>query len=194
MRSMEIHFMDMILVCALLVLNHANRAASNQTKEEEHSLGKLNITEFYHTRRPIWTIITTANDSLDCQVDQKEFMNDTDIYFSRKGRTRTVTDIMRLHGKFVLPRKMNVGPKSRPPDCIEELIHEHRKSCGVFKLGNITNGTKYHAYEIRVRDYGGYQSAQACLNWFNKTYRGETFKRRLYQTSCRSITRINMLG
>uniref|UniRef100_L7LSR9 Putative group i salivary lipocalin n=1 Tax=Rhipicephalus pulchellus TaxID=72859 RepID=L7LSR9_RHIPC len=197
MRRMVIQFIGIMLVCALLVANYATSAASERTREENGSPGGLNLREFFNTNMYIWTFLTTANGTNKCQVDKKEFINATDVYFTRTDRTRTATVIASLHGKFDVnqPYGMEVGPKLGKANGREELLYQaQRKSCGVFGLRHITNGTQYHAYDVRVRGYGGKVSAQKCLDWFNETYPEQTFKRQLYTSSCKSITRIRWVG
>uniref|UniRef100_L7LPZ8 Putative group i salivary lipocalin n=1 Tax=Rhipicephalus pulchellus TaxID=72859 RepID=L7LPZ8_RHIPC len=208
MRRMEIHFMDMILVCALLVLNHANRAASEHTRGQNDSSGNFSIKEFVNTNMPIWTILTTANDSLKCKVDQKDSMINGNLYFSRKGRTRTAVVIEKLRGNFSSRNAMFVGPKSGGSNEVEVLIYQEEpwKSCGVFEIRNTSananssyyfNGkpnSHYHAYDIRVGGYGGERSADPCLKWFETVFPNETSMKRLYTPDCKSIARMRWFG
>uniref|UniRef100_A0A131YRV0 Lipocalin n=1 Tax=Rhipicephalus appendiculatus TaxID=34631 RepID=A0A131YRV0_RHIAP len=211
MRRMETNFLDMILVCALLVANHVSSAASESNSEDYDSPAENDIKQFLNTDKNIWTIITTANDSEECKVDKKQFINSTHLYFSRKHRTRTLTVFTNMYGKFDSqdpPYEIEVGPKGGAPKGVEELIYRGKEDiCGVFELRNITNGysdacdpfdetscSQYRAYDIRVRGYGGRESARQCLRWFEKMYPEETFQRKLYSGSCNNIGRINWLG
>uniref|UniRef100_A0A224YMT8 Lipocalin n=1 Tax=Rhipicephalus zambeziensis TaxID=60191 RepID=A0A224YMT8_9ACAR len=196
MRHMETNFRGMILVCTLLVANHVSSAASKSNREEYDSTRENNIKEFLDTNQNIWTIVTTANDSKPCKVDKREFINSTHIYFTRKHRTSTLIVFTKFYGEFRPndpPYAVDVGPEGGSLDGTEELIYRG-KECGVFELRNKTNGLEYHAYDIRIRGYGGSQFAPECLKWFEDMYPEETFRRQLYFGSCNNIGRIRWVG
>uniref|UniRef100_A0A131YVP9 Lipocalin n=1 Tax=Rhipicephalus appendiculatus TaxID=34631 RepID=A0A131YVP9_RHIAP len=213
MQAIVAYLIDLLLLCVLLLADHTCSAPWGDDSAYEFP-EPINVTEFLDTSNNIWTYLTTANDSWKCKVDKKVFMNRTHILFDRKYRTDSTIVTHNMQGEFtgsLLPYydSMKVGFRgSSPITGIEELIYQGKDNyCGVFELRNVTRVItgpcyylynrpcwQYRAFDIRVKGFGGRVSAQECLKWFNDTYPEETFRRVLYETSCNSLVRWNMLS
>ncbi|XP_037576714.2 uncharacterized protein LOC119458932 [Dermacentor silvarum] len=210
MRRIQTNFLDMMLVRTLLLAMAMVTSAATTEGDYYESWTPINITEFLDTDENIWTVITTANDSLECTVDHKEFINRTDILFSRKGLTSSGNVTTSLQGKFTgpfpYPNSMNVGLRGEDPTSVEELIYQgDGNKCGVFELRNLTrvitgpcyylyNGPcpQYRAFDVRVRGFGGRVSANECLEWFKKEYPEETFTRYCINPVAIDTAEVNM--
>ncbi|XP_075555059.1 uncharacterized protein LOC142587738 [Dermacentor variabilis] len=207
MRPTQKNFVDLMIACSMLLIA---RVAGDDTTEYYDWWEPINITEFLDTSDNIWTVITTANDSQDCKVDKKQFINRTNILFSREFQTpqheNISTELLGTFRDYEPYVSMEVGPKDGNATGLEELIYQGiNNTCGVFELRNVSRVItapcyylynrpcwQYRAFDIRVRGFVGNVSAQECWKWFNETYPQETFQRILYKSRCNNITRIDM--
>ncbi|XP_075553983.1 uncharacterized protein LOC142587000 [Dermacentor variabilis] len=183
---------EIILVIAVLVVYQCSGAYQAYGPHTD-------IKKFLNTTDVIWTYNTTAGPTLKCRVDNKLFMNDSQIVFQRSHRLQNGNWTHRnLRGNFThwlfsqrnqTYNAMLVSRFEHPManwSTEELLVHQDANNqCGVFKIVRRKLGLDLITVELRIRNSSVHEGpSENCTNVYRRSKRMKQKSYGLYTSDC----------